>query len=203
MGKARMTATERDAIVASAREHIIMAIEDCTDELRELAYDLGPAWYPYANSLANLRVDDSRNLYQTAGFISALSPMTRWATNVRDFDNYFEGILSKSLPKIRAGKCVDIDALGAGCTLDDVKRILNGPKTMAFVDNIVYPWTSLAVTIDTIMCQGMGITAEMLKWAGLYDALSVMIAELSVDYGFDLPCHFQAFVWIIVRGEAY
>lgn len=204
---AGLTSFELDAIAAECADNIVALIEDRkinNPELYDLAMDLGPAWYPYANSLAD-RAENATgwNINQTGGFISALSPMTRWSTNERDFNNYvYEGIKSKSLATIRAGKCDKIAALD-NPTLEEVQAILNGDKTVCFVDNIVHPFTSKRVTIDTIMCQAMKLAKNMLDKRGVYARIERMITDLAAEYGFERAHDFQAFVWILFRGEAF
>jgi hypothetical protein len=161
--------------------------------------ECGIVWYPGANHIASTYNDVIRG----SGQLSALSPRTRWETNDRDFHNYQIGIRSKSLPKIRVSKCDAIAALPDDANLvANILRILNGPKTKGFFLNILYPDTSMDVTIDAVMCALMGITDAELGWAGMYEILSNMIRRLAHEYGFKLPSQFQAYVWCAFRGKA-
>lgn len=168
-----------------------------SQELESLARREAFNWYDHSNTFANnVAVSFGLTLHQAAGIIAAFSIRTRWDNNVADVTQFLETGAVKGL-KLRANKSRDI--LESSGTAEEVSRILNGPKTQRFARNIAGDLHS--VTIDVWMCRLLGLEHKHAK-GKVYDIAEDAVRSVAQTVGME-PAVFQAYLWILVRGEAY
>lgn len=109
----------------------------------------GMSWYERANTAAYRLIDqyEKINFYQAAGVISALSPRNKWHRNLIDAENLIAAFVGAGLEAASEVKCCTFNAnkkkalkildLPLGFNgMDEVKKVLSGPKVCEFVSCI-------------------------------------------------------------------
>lgn len=159
-------------------------------------------WYEDAHDYAmQLSSFFGITIEQACGVIAATSIRTRWNANIADAGIICGGGYIRGL-KIRRHKSYDILEL----TGDDasskvaVLSILNGPKVCAFFQNILDPKNSTAATIDTWMMKAIKYAGNSIRGAA-YDDAQTAVRNCAARHGMSVP-QFQAWVWILIRGNA-
>ncbi len=162
-------------------------------------YESSLDWYfilhDYAQTLAD---KNGLTLLQTAGIISALSPMVLFQTNLRDAERFCATRSIANLATYKKQRMKALEIIGAK-TEEEVLRILGGRKTKAFFLNIYKPHKSLDVVIDTHMIRFFGfhsLTPKRYKYGS--DLISEVAQELNLK-----PHQVQALVWVGMRGKAF
>ena len=156
----------------------------------------GLQWYTLANIGARrLAFKFNRPLHQVVGVIAALSPNNTWERNLIDAELFLAS------PSIETKVCTFKQNRRKALVIletDDVTRIseiLNGRKTQSFYNNIMYPHTSQAVTVDLWMYR----IAEMKQGIKSYRIIEQAVLDASAELRV-LPHQLQAVAWTAVRG---
>jgi hypothetical protein len=162
-------------------------------------YQASLDWYFILHDYAkNLAERNNLTVMQTAGIISALSPMVMFTTNLRDAERfcYTRSIANLATYKNQRMKALRI--IGAK-TEKEILEILGGNKTKAFFLNIYKPKTSQDVTIDTWMIKFFGYKNLTPK---RYKDASKEIQNVANEMGL-MPHQVQALLWVGMRGKAF
>lgn len=174
-------------------------ILDTIAKLDETNYQASLDWYfilhDYAKSLAER---NGLTVIQTAGIISALSPMVLFQTNLRDAERFCSTRSIANLATYKAQRMKALEILGAK-TEKEVLKILGGNKTKAFFLNILKPETSMDCTIDTHMIKFFGFKNLTPK---RYNDASRELTLVAQELGLK-PHQVQALVWVGMRGKAF
>ena len=174
-------------------------ILDIIAKLDETNYQASLDWYYILHDYAaNLAERNGLTVIQTAGIISALSPMVMFTTNLRDAERFCKTRSIANLATYKKQRMKALQIIGAK-TEGEVLAILGGNKTKAFFLNILKPETSLDVVLDTHMIRFFGfpnLTAKRYKQA------SQVIAETAYEMGIK-PHQLQALIWTAQRGKAF
>jgi hypothetical protein len=162
-------------------------------------YQASLDWYfilhDYAKSLAER---NGLTVIQTAGIISALSPMVMFTTNLRDAERFCATRSIANLATYKKQRMKALEIIGAKSE-KEVLKILGGNKTKAFFLNILKPETSQECTIDTHMIKFFGfknITSK--RYADASASIQNVAKELDL-----MPHQVQALIWVGMRGKAF
>lgn len=141
-------------------------------------------------------------LNKIAGIMSALSPNNTFASNVKSLEAFLRTKGNCKVSTYGNQKIKALTILNAPDTIsiDEVKTILGGLKTMAFFDNIVRPESSEDVTIDLWMIRHFGIEGSLTPKR--YKDASNKIKDLAKSLNL-LPHQVQAKLWVDIRGSAW
>ena len=160
-------------------------------------------WYFRVNEYCQT-ISETYNvpLIKVAGIMSALSPKNTFASNVKSLEAF---IRTKGNCKVSTYNGQKIKALTIlnspdSITIDEVKKILGGLKTMAFFDNMLRPETSQDVTIDLWMIRHFDIKGSLTPKR--YKDASNKIKDLAKELNL-LPHQVQAKLWVDIRGNAW
>lgn len=112
----------------------------------------GSAWY----ATANKNIHDIADRYdiafeKAAGIVAVLSPSVEWEANLRDADAFIR-TKGKHRPRTygrNVGTARKILRATSASKVYDIIAGMSGFKVKAFFDNLVNPFTSVSVTIDT------------------------------------------------------
>jgi hypothetical protein len=160
-------------------------------------------WYFQVNDYClTLSETYSVPLVKVAGILSALSPNTSFAHNIKSLEAFLrtKGNCKVTTYNAQKNKALTIYNSPDTITIDEVKAILGGLKTMAFFDNIVRPASSQAVTIDIWMIRHFGINGSLTPKR--YEIASNKIKKLAKELNL-LPHQVQAKLWVDIRGNAW
>ncbi len=187
-----------DEFAAKFRALIEQAERD-TPEFAQIAFDQAQEWYPNAHKVC-LDLSEKYDVYFTKvmGIMAAMSIQTRWEKNLADTEKFLRGDVVSGLP-IRVKKAHEVMGIKHGHDVDEIMRVLNGPKIQCFFDNILLRNRSKRSTIDTWMCKIIDHEAGI-KGADYRDAETAcnMVAD---ERKIQRPA-MQAWMWILVRGKA-
>lgn len=168
-------------------------------KLDETNYQSSLDWYFILHDYAaNLAERNGLTLLQTAGIISALSPMVLFSTNLRDAERFCATRSIANLATYTKQRQKALQIIGAK-TENEVLKILGGAKTKAFFLNILKPETSKDVVLDTWMIKFFGfpnLTPKRYKEASNY--ISEVAREMALK-----PHQVQALLWVGMRGKAF
>ena len=141
-------------------------------------------------------------LIKVAGILSALSPNTTFAHNIKSLEAFLrtKGNCKVTTYNSQKNKALTILNSSDSITIDEVKKILGGLKTQAFFDNILRPETSQDVTIDLWMIRHFGIKGSLTPKR--YKDASNKIKDLAKSLNL-LPHQVQAKLWVDIRGNAW
>lgn len=160
-------------------------------------------WYfrvnEYCKTLSEM---NNMPLIKVAGILSALSPNNTFASNIKSLEMFLKTNGNCKVTTYGNQKIKALAILSAPdtITIDEVKKILGGLKTMAFFDNIVRPETSQDVTIDLWMIRHFGIEGSLTPKK--YNDASNKIRKLAKSLNL-LPHQVQAKLWVDIRGNAW
>lgn len=174
-------------------------ILDIISKLDETNYHASLDWYYILHDYAqNLAERNGLILLQTAGIISALSPMVMFTTNLRDAERFCSTRSIANLATYNSQRMKALRIIGAK-TEKEVLDILGGNKTKSFFLNILKPETSQECTIDTHMIKFFGFKNLTPK---RYAQASQWLTEAALEL--DLKPHqVQALVWVGMRGKVF
>lgn len=161
----------------------------------------GLAWYDRASAAA----DDIADRYgldrsQAAGIIAAMSPRSRWSTNLR---------AAETIARAAADGAPSAPRVGLGDAVDKAWRIahgepagltLGGPKVRAFWRNITGDRD--AVTVDVWAARAATGRYDAPVPAGRRYARIAAAYRAAAHAVGVAPRDFQAAVWVHVRGAA-
>ena len=174
-------------------------ILDIIAKLDETNYHASLDWYYILHDYAkNLADRNGLTLLQTAGIISALSPMVMFTTNLRDAERFCSTRSIANLATYNSQRMKALRIIGAK-TEKEVLAILGGNKTKSFFLNILKPETSLECTIDTHMIKFFGFKSLTPK---RYAQASQWLTDAAVELNLK-PHQVQALVWVGMRGKAF
>ena len=160
-------------------------------------------WYFRVNEYCVTLSDTySVPLIKVAGIMSALSPNNTFASNVKSLEAFLrtKGNCKVSTYNSQKIKALTIYNSPDTITIEEVKAILGGLKTMAFFDNMLRPETSQDVTIDLWMIRHFGIKGSLTPKR--YKDASNKIKDLAKSLNL-LPHQVQAKLWVDIRGNAW
>jgi hypothetical protein len=168
-------------------------------KLDQTNYDASLDWYFILHDYAkNLADRNGLTLLQTAGIISALSPMVMFTTNLRDAERFCSTRSIANLATYTAQRMKALRIIGA-TTEKEVLEILGGSKTKSFFLNIYKPQKSLEVVLDVHMLRFFDIKVSTPK---RYKQASSYISEVASEMGIK-PHQVQALLWVAQRGKAF
>lgn len=177
------------------REKILKTIAT----LDETNYQASLDWYFILHDYAkNLAERNNLTLIQTAGIISALSPMVMFTTNLRDAERFCSTRSIANLATYTKQRKKALSIIGAKSE-KEVLEILGGDKTKAFFLNILKPQTSMECTIDTWMIKFFGYKTITPK---RYKDASNEMQKVAHEMGI-MPHQVQALLWVGMRGKAF
>ena len=141
-------------------------------------------------------------LVKVAGILSALSPNTTFAHNIKSLEAFLrtKGNCKVTTFNSQKNKALTIFNSHDNISIDEVKGILKGLKTQAFFDNIVRPETSQDVTIDLWMIRWAKIDGSLTPKR--YNETANKIKDLAKSLNL-LPHQVQAKLWVDIRGKAW
>ena len=170
-------------------------------ELYELAKNLAPAWYPYAQSVAFGLYGVTHE--QGAGIVSAYSMREHWARNEINAKAFARTRRDMPGLKLRNDKARAIVTLPDATDFAAVLRVLNGPKLRRFAHNIMYEWSE-EMTLDAWMARAGDFDQKLLGNEKGYAIIEAALCALADEMGYGGERHkeWQAFVWILIRGSA-
>ena len=160
-------------------------------------------WYFQVNDYCKTLVElHNIPLIKVAGILSALSPNNTFATNIKSLEAFLrtKGNCKVTTYNAQKNKALTILNSPDTITIEEVKAILGGLKTMAFFDNIVRPEVSQDVTIDLWMIRHFGIEGSLTPKK--YKDASNKIKKLANSLNL-LPHQVQAKLWVDIRGNAW
>jgi hypothetical protein len=168
-------------------------------KLDETNYQASLDWYFILHDYAkNLAERNGLTLLQTAGIISALSPMVMFSTNLRDAERFCATRSIANLATYNSQRKKALQIIGAK-TEKEVLKILGGNKTKAFFLNIYKPSSSLDVVLDVHMLRFFDIKVLTPK---RYRQAANHVVELSQEMNIK-PHQLQALLWVAQRGSAF
>jgi hypothetical protein len=174
-------------------------ILDIIATLDETSYQSSLDWYFILHDYAaNLADRNGLTIVQTAGIISALSPMVMFTTNLRDAERFCSTRSIANLATYTSQRKKALQILGAK-TENEVLAILGGAKTKAFYLNILRPDSNLDVCLDSHMKNFFGFANYTPK---RYKEASQVISETANEMGI-MPHQLQALIWTAQRGKAF
>jgi hypothetical protein len=160
-------------------------------------------WYFQVNDYCKT-ISDTYNvpLIKVAGIMSALSPNTTFALNVKSLENFIKtkGDCKVSTYGNQKIKALAIYNSSDDITVEEIKTILGGLKTQAFFDNIYRPEVSQDVTIDLWMIRHFKIKGSLTPKR--YKDASNKIKKLAKELNL-LPHQVQAKLWVDIRKNAF
>lgn len=160
-------------------------------------------WYFRVNEYCQT-ISETYNvpLIKVAGIMSALSPNNTFASNVKSLEAFIrtKGNCKVSTYGQQKIKALTIYNSPDTISINEVKKILGGLKTMAFFDNMLRPETSQDVTIDLWMIRHFGIKGSLTPKR--YKDASNKIKDLAKELNL-LPHQVQAKLWVDIRGNAW
>lgn len=167
--------------------------------LDETSYQASLDWYFILHDYAkNLADRNGLTIVQTAGIISALSPMISFQTNLRDAERFCANRSIANLATYMNQRKKALSIVGAN-NEKEVLKILGGNKTKSFFLNILKPETSQEVTIDSWMIKFFGYKSLTPK---RYKDASDIISKVASEMGLK-PHQVQALLWVGMRGKAF
>lgn len=172
-------------------------LREAYDSLSFRSYVDGFAWYKQAHGLCkSISEEYSVPLHKVVGVCAALSPQKSWEMNQILLKRFFESDFSESgHTTVMHNKCIDIVNLRNKSTLEEVIKILQGPKISCFFDNMLFPDSSQRVTVDRHhirICTGEDIRTVTKKQYDFYEDETRKFAK-EVDI---LPCKLQSMLWV-------
>jgi hypothetical protein len=167
----------------------------------------GRAWYPLAGSIAaDISTSTGERVDTVAAVIAALSPQTRWSTNVAAAQAICDGNRTRYPSMLGDNHLRALNVLGRDNPADGLGK---GPKVHAFYENIL--GDPDAVTIDSwavraavspVMLSHTGVGMDsFLKRKNVYSDLANCYRAASLIVG-EQPATLQAIVWCAIRGRA-
>ena len=151
-------------------------------------------WYDMANKLArDLTTLGDLDFDQACCIIAAFSIRQRWEKNVELATRFAKG--ERNLPVMGAINKIAENIV----SFDDPYTALNGDKTNSFAKNIAGDVD--AVTLDVWMIRAAGLDTSKSLGKKAYRELSQSLTDAALDFGMR-PAHYQALVWIMIRGSA-
>lgn len=177
------------------RDKILEAINKLSDTNYQASLDWYFILHDYAKSLAER---NGLTLIQTAGIISALSPMVMFTTNLRDAERFCASRSIANLATYKSQRLKALRIIGAK-TESEVLEILGGNKTKAFFLNILRPQDDFSVCLDTHMLRFFGYKNLTPK---RYKEASWEVFKVAQELGL-MPHQVQALIWTSQRGKAF
>jgi len=183
----RLTPLELDDLATHVTNNLACAY--VTPQAWADGYD----WYNRANRFCRDLAKATSVPWRRLGWaMAALSPLNSWDTNKRDLVDLVTTGHCGSLGPCRAKAQRVLDG-------EPHQVVLGGNKVLAFGSNIVDPWTSREVVLDSHMAKFFGFTYKFLERVGVYDTIAIAMRQHADDIGVR-PHQLQAALWIQQRG---
>jgi len=153
---------------------------------------VGRAWYKQAGATCRALATAHRVTRATAaGVLAALSPRLTWTTNLRAAGELLagrtpSGVFRASLAKARA-------ILAGGRPV----AVLRGPKVRAFYRALMGDEGATVVDVWLARAAGANPPANSKAYAVLAEGVQLAATAVRVR-----PAHFQATVWVAIRGRS-
>lgn len=187
-------------------EQVIAQLEEASIDLE--SFRVGCDWYPKINRWAGLFAGiHGLSEAQVAGLIAVFSPRCQWKQNIKRVVQFVTtgkvGAFGSAIKK-----ATKIVALPKDHDEHDVSEIITGIKENSFFWNIMLPLMALCVTVDTIICQWVGLDQGKLKNKGgrglptNYERIEQGFQIVADRLGI-LASQLQAAVWVMYRGKAF
>lgn len=172
------------------RDRILRAYGEASPTVRRA----GRLWYPTAEAvIAELSDRYGVSRVDTAAVVAALSPQTRWRSNIVAAEALLEGRRSIALAHAYPLNVAKAERVLAG---EDPADVLGGPKVRAFWKNLA--GNRDAVTVDVWAARAASggqidapSPAQYLRIATAYAAAANMVGETNRET--------QAIVWLAAR----
>lgn len=163
-------------------------------------------WYDKARLFASTVADRyGVSKAVVCGVIAALSPKNKWEQNKVDAENIIKFFTrGGEMPKVSAfnkNKDKALRILRTCCTIDDVSKVLNSPKTSSFARNIF--GDSEAVTVDLWALRGsLMLPANTIVSCGsvkAYRTIEKAYQDVAHSLGMT-PSSLQSTLWVVLKG---
>lgn len=200
--KVTMTHTERLATIGETTRTVADRIMAVWDRATAADIEAGAQWYPKAGAFVDAlaaKVNATRveplSREHVAAVVAHLSPRTSWKRNLEGA----EALLMTG----RAPGCIGANVDRALAALADPEplKTFNGPKTAAFVHNILGDEERVTVDVWAVrIALGDRADAEqILSRVGVYAALEYAY-QLAARRAGVAPSTMQAATWVVARG---
>jgi hypothetical protein len=158
----------------------------------------GKEWYEKAHIECQMISDVfSIPLTKVVGVMASLSPNNKWQQNIKDTWKFLEKPhLNTKVCTFKSQRRKSLLILESDGTDISIKRILNGPKTKNFYDNILHYNSSNLVTIDVWAYRSLDLVPSKKNFELAEKAYVEASYELNLR-----PHQVQAVVWGVVRGD--
>lgn len=172
---------------------VVERINDLVDLLTVDQWAEGMTWYKDANDFAwSAAVDRGMDGVAACWALALLSPLNNWDQNKADLLQLMDEGTCGALP-------LGVERARAVLSGADGGLIAGGRKVRSFGWNILYPYNSLDVTIDTHMVNVLDLPARAyVDRRGVYDAIADGFRKVAVEHGV-LPHQLQAAIWLYQR----
>lgn len=172
------------------RDRLIRLYESTADALRES----GRAWYPTAERVAAELGGDAVEQPKVAAIIAALSPQTRWRSNVEAANAVLWGDLAEARRHCYRANIDKADRIARGA---DPADVLGGPKVRAFWANLSGDTDAVTVDVWATRAATAGRRSDpgnaYARIANAYKAAAWAVGES--------PRDFQAIIWLAARPD--
>lgn len=193
--------SDMPALLAYMEANLRETIANAPDELLRVARSAGNQWYFDANEIALQYAADYDTVDMAAASIIAVySRNNQWLPNLNDTRIFLGGDYQRGMEAVWE-RAQTLLALNTGLWQDYYSVVMGKSafKESGFADNIMYPDTSIRVTLDRWMFRAMGIAAAMKLKFEHWLMVEDMFNRLASEYGFEHGHQLQAFVWVIIR----
>jgi hypothetical protein len=158
----------------------------------------GKQWYPISNSFCKSLADKHGKKDKTVAALTAgFSVQKSWTLNQRMVVEFLEGKKVGHLSHV-INKAMEIIVENGEKDDSYYMRILKGQKVQSFYHNILYPYTSQRVTIDSHMTDAF--MPE--EWNSLtpkrYKAIEKEIKDFAIEKEIPVP-QMQAILWLVKK----
>jgi len=162
----------------------------------------GLSWYTTAhNQCEAISYYYGLPLHTVAAIVSALSPRNKWLRNLKDCEQVIMYRYAASVGTFNRNKDKAIlIADNPQNNHTDNLNLLIGLKTQSFCDNLVYPYQSQLVTVDSHAYNAYKGTAGIIKGISKQDYILASQAYQTLASKLDIrPSQLQAVIWLTYR----
>jgi hypothetical protein len=187
----------------------VFNLHNIADQVTYQQWADGNVWYDNAHHFCfDLAVKYNLPVGLVVGCLAVLSPQCEWSTNklavesILAIGQSFHQVFPKNIKKAKAiveDKIAPIVIMGGG---------RYGQKVRSFYDNILHPYSSPLVTVDTHAIRaafgGYSVTKKQLRWVFEskigYSTVQSAYQEVAIDRNLQ-PHRLQAAIWLYVKAN--
>lgn len=176
-------------------------LDNASPELQRIARPAGNTWYFDANDTA-MGFADTYNVhpYASSSITAVYSRNNGWVQNLKDTEIFLGGNYERGMMPVWSRAQVLL-ALNTG-QWEDYYAVVMGKsafKESGFADNIMFPHTSIRVTLDRWVWRACGVASAPSVPYNVWLAIENIFNRLAEEYGFKHGHQLQAYVWVIIR----